>query len=89
MIDSHLVRGQRQYLVDWEGYGPEERSWEPAKHILDPGLISDFLRYRTELHGKRVGGRALERGSCHDQDGMDPPETSRGSQRHCQQGNAD
>jgi hypothetical protein len=35
-------RGQRvEYLVRWQGYGPEDDTWEPVSHI-DAGLIESF-----------------------------------------------
>jgi len=66
-----------QYLVDWEGYGPEERQWIPARHILNPQLIRDFhLRYpeqpsRTHAQpGVKPGGtRRLRTGGFIEEEG--------------------
>ncbi len=49
--------------MDWEGYGPEERRWIPARDVLDRSLIEDFYRSRQAPVSGAPGGARWERGT--------------------------
>lgn len=61
----HQVRRKLQYLIHWNGYRPEELSWEPEENAQTPYLMQEFLQTypgkpgprgfrRSPLEGDRV-----------------------------------
>ena len=46
ILDSRIVRGKLKYLVDWVGYRPDERTWEPMEHVQHAAdAVAEFHRH--------------------------------------------
>ena len=52
ILDSRIVRNKLYYLVDWLGYTPSERTWEPIENVANArALLDDFHRQYPDKPG--------------------------------------
>jgi transposase InsO family protein len=69
ILDSKILRNKLYYLVDWVGYSPTDRTWEPAENLSNaPELVAEFhQRYPNKPDQNSC---SMTRGTRHQRRGM-------------------
>jgi hypothetical protein len=57
VLDSKLRRRKLMYLVDWEGFSPSERTWEPATNLTN---AADKVNEFHQRYPQKPGPRGLQ-----------------------------
>jgi hypothetical protein len=69
ILDSKIVRNKLYYLVDWLGYTPNDRTWEPAENLDNASeLVAEFHRQYPEKPSSN--SRITTRGTRRQRKGM-------------------
>jgi hypothetical protein len=62
ILDSRIRHQRLEYLVDWTGYSPDERTWEAATDVMNAGeALEDYHRE----HPNRPSPRDVAAGPLH------------------------
>lgn len=48
MIDQKLVKGVKQFLIRWKGYGADSDTWEPESTLSCSELIAKFIASKAK-----------------------------------------
>lgn len=70
VMDQKLVKGVKQFLIRWKGYGADSDTWEPESTLSCPELIAKFIASKE----KKSKGRSPKKSKQDDSE--DKGETS-------------
>lgn len=48
LVEQRTIKGRRQFLVRWKGYGEDSDTWENEKDLNCDKLIEEFLAEEEE-----------------------------------------
>lgn len=66
ILEVKCSRGKLYYLINWNGFGSEKRSWEPVENKGGPDLIRMFhhrLALKKRVH--KGGGTVMSHSATH------------------------
>ena len=68
-LDSKIVSNKLYYLVDWLGYSPSDRTWEPVENLNNASeLVAEFHKHYPNKPNQN--SCTLTRGTRHRRRGM-------------------
>ena len=60
ILDMRIVESDREYKVQWHGYGKRDATWEPESHMLQYGATKLIAKY--EAKQTAAGNKKLTKG---------------------------